>query len=172
MDSFIYKWTDTLTNKIYIGVHKGTPDDGYVCSSKYMLEEYNKRPTDFVREILETNTYLECQKKETFLLKEVNAAKNPMYYNQSNGAEDFYWSGALTDEMKYKISVKLKNKPKGEEHKRKLRDKLKGIPLSDETKKKMSIAGKGKKKAPFSEEHRRKIGEANRRRAKKKNKDA
>jgi len=77
-DSFVYKWTDKLTGMMYIGVHKGTPDDGYVCSSKYMKEEYNSRPEDFFREILEYGTYSECQSKETELLKSVSAAKNPL----------------------------------------------------------------------------------------------
>ena len=71
MNSFVYKWTDTLTGKMYIGVHKGTTDDGYVCSSKYMMEEYVNRPDDFVREVLETGTYEECQLKETVILKSV-----------------------------------------------------------------------------------------------------
>lgn len=165
MDSFVYKWTDTLTGKMYIGVHKGTTDDGYVCSSKYMMEEYVNRPDDFVREVLETGTYEECQLKETVILKSVDAAKNPMYYNQSNGAETFYWSGPLSEEMKKKVGLGLKGKPKSEEHKNKLRESLKGRPLSEETKKKMSVAAKGKKKAPFSIEHRRKISEQNRLRA-------
>lgn len=43
MEAFVYVWTDTGTNKIYVGVHKGDSNDGYVCSSKYMKAEYKKR---------------------------------------------------------------------------------------------------------------------------------
>ena len=50
--AFLYKWTDHERNMFYVGAHKGHPDDGYVCSSKYMLEEYKERPEDFSREIL------------------------------------------------------------------------------------------------------------------------
>ena len=31
-DAFIYKWH--VNNKFYVGVRKGTPDDGYTHSSK------------------------------------------------------------------------------------------------------------------------------------------
>ena len=40
-EAFVYCWTDHKTNKIYIGSHKGDVNDGYVCSSKYMMEEYD-----------------------------------------------------------------------------------------------------------------------------------
>ena len=33
--SFIYLWYDG--KKFYLGVHKGTPDDRYICSSKVVL---------------------------------------------------------------------------------------------------------------------------------------
>lgn len=31
MEAFVYVWTDKITNKLYVGVHKGTLDDGYIC---------------------------------------------------------------------------------------------------------------------------------------------
>lgn len=37
-ESFVYCWTDHKRSKLYIGYHKGSPDDGYVCSSKRMLK--------------------------------------------------------------------------------------------------------------------------------------
>ena len=43
-EAFVYCWTDNLTNILYVGSHKGTEDDGYVCSSKYMMKEYKSRP--------------------------------------------------------------------------------------------------------------------------------
>lgn len=52
MTSFVYRWTDTLTGMMYIGVHKGLPDDGYICSSKVMLPIYHERPDTFIREIM------------------------------------------------------------------------------------------------------------------------
>lgn len=52
MIGFVYKWTDAKRDMYYIGSHKGSIDDGYVCSSKWMMRAFNKRPHNFVREIL------------------------------------------------------------------------------------------------------------------------
>ena len=48
-NSFVYCWTDKATSKLYVGFHKGAIDDGYVCSSKYMLAAQigKKRPEGF-----------------------------------------------------------------------------------------------------------------------------
>ena len=92
MDSFVYIWTNITTNQKYIGVHKGTPDDGYVCSSKIMLKEYETNPSDFIRHIIAYGTFKEMYNLETKLLVEVDAAKNPNYYNQSNNNGKFYIS--------------------------------------------------------------------------------
>lgn len=77
MDSFLYCWTDHLSEMLYVGVHKGSEDDGYVCSSKYMLEEYNKRPEDFTRQIIAHGTYSDCLSLEMAILQSVNAARDP-----------------------------------------------------------------------------------------------
>lgn len=53
MNGYVYLWTDTKTNRVYVGARKGTPErDCYICSSKTMKEAYCERPQDFVREIL------------------------------------------------------------------------------------------------------------------------
>ena len=89
-DSFVYRWTDHLNDKIYIGAHKGEVDDGYVCSSKIMLEEYNQIPEAFSRKIIATGSWKDMHDLEVKLLDEVDAAKNPKYYNRSNGRTKFY----------------------------------------------------------------------------------
>jgi hypothetical protein len=81
MEAFVYCWTDFLTNKLYVGVHKGTPEDGYICSSKIMLEEYNKRPQDFSRQIIASGLYKEMYVLETAILKAAKADRDPGYYN-------------------------------------------------------------------------------------------
>ena len=53
----------------------------------------------------------------------------------------------------------FKRPPRSEQHNARQRSAQLGKKLSEEQKKKISIALKGKKKPPFSEEHRRKIGE-------------
>jgi hypothetical protein len=92
MDSFVYIWHNIETNRKYIGVHKGTPDDGYICSSKTMLEDYKKNPSIFTRQVIAHGTFEDMYVLETKMLHEIDAAKNPQYYNQSNNNGKFYMS--------------------------------------------------------------------------------
>lgn len=127
----------------YIGVHKGTIDDGYICSSKLMKQEYNKRTKDFKRTILKFGSFEELCKLETDLLKKLDAKRNRTYYNGHNGDYKLYCK-EHTEETKRKISKAHIGK--------------RGRVTSEETKKKMSLVRKGK---PKSEEHKRKIGSGN-----------
>jgi len=53
MKGYVYHWLDTATGIVYIGARRGDPvGDKYICSSPDMLDEYKKRPQDFVRSIL------------------------------------------------------------------------------------------------------------------------
>ena len=105
-EAFIYCWTDTNRNMLYVGTHKGTPDDGYVCSGKLMLEEYNKRPQDFKREVMAFGSYNDMINFETKILKAANAASNKSFYNQHNGDGNFYCKGhSLETRNKIKISL-------------------------------------------------------------------
>lgn len=103
-EAFVYCWTDFGTNKLYVGVHKGTPDDGYVCSGKLMLEEYRKRPENFSREIVAQGTYVDMYALETAILKSAKADKNPGFYNQHTNSGKFYLKGH-TKETRNKISL-------------------------------------------------------------------
>jgi hypothetical protein len=114
-DSFIYQWYDKKNDMYYIGVHKGTPNDGYICSSKIMLEEYNKRKNDFQRTIVKFGKFEELIEEESLLLKEINAAKNKKYYNQHNGDGKFFCKNH-TEKTKNIISEKLKKYKKTDKH--------------------------------------------------------
>lgn len=83
-EAFLYMWIDQKTDRKYIGYHKGTLDDGYVCSSELMLLEYNQRPSDFVRTILAWGTADQMYELETILLLELGAAARGAFYNVSN----------------------------------------------------------------------------------------
>ena len=106
MESFVYCWTDRATNKLYIGKHKGSTDDRYISSSKYMLEEYIRRREDFCREILAVGNDEDMVAFESAILIALNAAKDPLFYNMHNnngrGNAAVKWH---TAETKKKMSV-------------------------------------------------------------------
>ena len=52
MSGFVYVWRDRLKKLYYIGSHWGDIDDGYVCSSPWMLRAYDHRPWDFKRRVI------------------------------------------------------------------------------------------------------------------------
>lgn len=83
MSGFVYKWTNTINGKWYIGSRKGTPDDGYRHTSKIMtLAEEKYGVQNFSREILyEGEKYRNI---EAQMLSEIDAANNPMSYNRCN----------------------------------------------------------------------------------------
>jgi len=89
----VYMWEDIQKNMFYIGSHKGSINDGYICSQPLMNEEYNNRPFDFVRTILDTGTTESMRKFESDLLHYYNAALNPMFYNKHNGGDKFICTG-------------------------------------------------------------------------------
>ena len=60
-------------------MHKGSVDDGYICSSKHMMPEYKVRPDDFTRQIIATGTLNDCRALEIALLKKIVLDKNTCY---------------------------------------------------------------------------------------------
>jgi len=83
---FVYLWRDSKNKMFYIGSHKGTVDDGYICSNKHMYRAYRKRPHTFRRKILSfCNTKDELLIKEQYFLNLIKDSelyyKNKKYYN-------------------------------------------------------------------------------------------
>jgi len=131
-EAFTYCWTNKERNKLYVGAHKGSTEDGYVCSNELMLEEYKRKPEIFSREILAFGTYQDMIRFETAILKGANAAKDPSFYNMHNGDGEFYNKGH-SDITKQKLKIarnQRKDKPR------------EGKPLSAEGKKKASESAK------------------------------
>jgi len=146
MTSFVYKWTDILHNKFYIGVHKVGTREPYICGSKYVREQIKVRPNDFKRDILaEFENYEDAYTFETKILQEVDAAKNPQYYNGHNNIRGKFYCKGHTVDSRTKISNSLKNIPKSEEHRHRIRLSQVGKFVSEEIRHKMSLARKGKK---------------------------
>lgn len=89
-EAFVYCWTDHRDNMLYVGYHKGSQDDGYICSSKWMLNEYNQRSDDFTRMIIAEGTTEDCHMLEKSILKAADAMHSDKFYNMTNGDEKFY----------------------------------------------------------------------------------
>lgn len=104
-EAFVYCWSDFATNKLYVGSHKGTPEDGYICSSKPMMEEYTKRAQDFSRQILAFGTHSEMFIFEQAILRAANAHKDPGFYNQAICTGPFYTKGPRDEATKAKLSA-------------------------------------------------------------------
>lgn len=85
MPGFIYRWTNTVNNKKYIGSHMGTEDDGYIGSGKLFLAAVKKYGINkFEREILEwvdTTDRFVLLEREKYYLNLYNAASDKNYYN-------------------------------------------------------------------------------------------
>lgn len=118
-EAFLYCWTDSLTGKLYVGKHKGNIDDGYISSSKYLMEEYRKRPECFSRRIIAVGTHDDIIRLETSILKAENAAKSDVYYNMhnNNGPGSKFLSTYHTEETKKRISERCKGRPRSQAHK-------------------------------------------------------
>jgi hypothetical protein len=163
-EAFVYLWSNEQTGRMYIGSHKGNPYDGYVCSSKIMLEEYQVNPDIFSRQILSEGSLTEMRDLEAKILKALNVKEDPMFYNQHNGNGDFYCKGhSMESRQKMSVSQKgnknlLGHKQSGEtrkkmsDAKRGENNPMFGRKVSEETREKRRQAQVGRKRT-FSEEH-------------------
>jgi len=91
MDSFVYRWRNTKTRQWYIGYHKGSEHDGYICSSKTAKPAIESNPDVWQRKILRWGTKQQMVVLERKLLNKLNAKRNPQSYNRSNG--NAAWGG-------------------------------------------------------------------------------
>ncbi len=151
MEAFLYCWTDHKTDMVYIGYHKGHIDDGYICSSKSMLSEYNLRPKDFTRQIIAHGSVSDIISLETSVLKTSKAASNHSFYNKHNN-NGIFNVGGHTNETKIKMSNSAKGRTRSGESRIKQSTSIQGNANhfygkchTPETKAKMSASKKGTK---------------------------
>ena len=163
--AYIYKTTNLINNKIYIGQSKYN-DPSYLGSGifiKQAIEKYGRK--NFSKEILE-----ECKsqdianEREKFWIKDLNSKHREFGYNVADGGSSFI----MNEEIAERISKTLKGKYTGEnsfrhgmkiseEHKDAISKSNKGRIFSDEVKKKMSKSRKG---ILFSKETREKMSKS------------
>jgi hypothetical protein len=153
---FVYLWRDKKYNRYYVGSHWGTEEDGYICSSNWMRNSYNRRPSDFKRKIIykiysDRKILLEKEHYYLSLIKQEELGVK--YYNHTSYVAIPNGNGFHSEETKEKIRknrLKQKCPRTGKKH-------------SEETKKKFSETRKGvtswNKGKSLSEEHRKKLKE-------------
>ena len=77
----------------YIGSHYGSVDDSYICSSKWMLDAYKKRPQDFKMRIMkyvETDDLKLLQQYEQYYLDMIKESELSTSINVMLGANRYY----------------------------------------------------------------------------------
>lgn len=158
MEAFVYEWINLTNNKKYIGYHKGSKDDGYVCSSSSSIfwEDFKNPNMKWQRRILAEGTTDACLIIEQRILKEIDL-KSDEFYNNARGSEVIF-----TDEVKEKIrqhhlggSSGMKGKKHTDETKRKQSEALKDRIFTQEHLNKLRKPNKdsSNKKGPKSEAH-------------------
>ena len=87
LESFLYKWTNLVTDWVYIGKHKGEPLDDYWNSSTSDLfrEDIQLRGHEFKYEILMYGNENDILDEETKMLK-LEKEKGTKLYNKTTGA--------------------------------------------------------------------------------------
>jgi len=80
---FVYIWFDRKHKRYYVGCHWGTVDDGYICSSRWMRNAYNRRKKDFKRRIIKINLGREQMyvEEQRYLDMQKPEEKKIRYYN-------------------------------------------------------------------------------------------
>jgi len=158
MEAFVYEWINLTNNKKYIGYHKGSKDDGYICSSSSSVfwEDFKNPNMKWQRRILAEGTSDACLAIEQKILKEIDL-KSSEFYNNARGAEVIF-----TDEVREKIrqhhlggSSGMKGKKHSDETKRKQSDALKDRIFTQDHLNKLRKPNKdsSNKKGPKSESH-------------------
>lgn len=148
----IYKITNIINNKIYIGQTTKSIDTDYLGSGNIIIKAVKKYGKEsFVREILEILDDLnKLSEREIYWIEYYNSTDRNIGYNISKGGN----GGNLGDIVNEKISNA--NRESGRMIGNKLRKGItpvnKGIPMSEEQKDKL--------RKPKSEEHKRKISMA------------
>ena len=102
-EAFVYRWRNTHTREWYIGYHKGTDTDGYICSSESALPRIESATDQWCRKILRRGSKQQMAALEHSILKKLQAKNNPRSLNRSNGAQDCVVS--LADRLGYDLNL-------------------------------------------------------------------
>ena len=162
MFGYIYKTTNLINGKIYVGQHKAETFDKYYKGSGQLLtaafKKYGK--SNFTCEILATaETKEELNALEVYWIAELNARDTSVGYNITEGGEGTV-GYVHTDGAKNKMSIAKKGKPLSLEHRKAIGLQSLGRKMTEENKAKLRAINLGKK---ASEETKQKLRDAHKR---------
>lgn len=160
----IYKITNKINNKVYIGQDKN--NNPYYLGSgnliKRAIKKYGKE--NFIKEILcECDTLDDLNNKEKFFIEKYRSTDKEIGYNISVGGTDgTMLNRRHTNETKEKMRTSSLGKKKSKEHCKNIGLSKKGRFVSDEERKRRSenCPLKGVKKGPLSNEIKEKISKS------------
>ena len=104
MEAFVYCWTNLDNGCKYIGYHKGSEDDGYICSSRSDRFWSDWEDCEFSRQIIAKGSIEDCVALELTLLGTVDLKSDEYYNNNAGGGVVF------TDEIRTKLKLKRKGR--------------------------------------------------------------
>ena len=175
MKTGVYKITNLINGKVYIGASKRI-EDRWRDHKKRINSPIHSDLEAYGLENFKFEILLECPEdmlaqweRDMICLYDSDDpekgynCKNDRPYSLKNS--EVRRGISFSEEHKRKISEANRgrhNIPHSEETKRKISEARKGIPRSEETKRKISEANRGRHNIPHSEETKRKISEANR----------
>ena len=157
---YVYKITNTVNQKHYIGISIHEPETGRIKKhltghgNRILANAVKKYGRDaFIYEILEDNVFPELLPDlEIAYIKEFNTVR-PNGYNLTYGGE----GGIPCEETREKISRAKQGESRSQETREKISRAKQGKPLSQKTRKKIGLANRGKS---HSQETREKISRA------------
>ncbi len=163
MPKNIYHYTYIIVNKNtqmkYIGVRSCSclpeNDDGYMSSSKILIEELQKNPKAFTKTIIDTFPTREiANANEQWLHETYDVARNSEFYNLCIAPMGFHMCGRThSKEARKKLSVFNKGKTFSKETRKKMSDARRGKIVSSETCAKLSYAKMGEKNGMYGKKH-------------------
>lgn len=157
---YVYKGTNLVNNKIYIGQHKSEKfDESYLGSGTLWKRAIQKYGVDKIQiEVIEfCSNPEELNKRESYWIKKLNSQDKTIGYNICGsdtsphslpGDRNPMYGKHHTYTSKKKISEKAKGRRVSDETKLKISNILKGREVSKETREKKSKKLKGVKPSP------------------------
>lgn len=118
MSFLVYKITNLVNGKIYIGAHEGTPEDGYMGSGKLVRRAVNKYGQEAFRKdlVAECDSRDEMYAHERELVDEAFVARKDTYNVALGGKAPSFAGRKHTSETRAKQSNAAKRHVKTQEH--------------------------------------------------------